>query len=131
MSIRVYCLLIDRQKNVIGYPFAVDVPSDALVQDLRKKIKQENEDVLANISALSLCMWKLRDAPIASSLNLTKNLNAFREDIGQHLSHEESDTTKIEHARLLYNLDVISKLGDWPAEVLHIIVQSSGAYAGD
>ncbi|KAL5496094.1 hypothetical protein ACEPAH_3011 [Sanghuangporus vaninii] len=55
----VWCLLIDHEKKAaFGDFFSVIVRPDARIQELKKKVKEEQPDVLGNVAPRVLTVWR-------------------------------------------------------------------------
>jgi hypothetical protein len=67
-----WCLVIDHNQEPIGSCFLVsDLPRHACVEHLRKKVKKEKPNVLANVDTDHLKVWKVENP---ESVHSTKEL---------------------------------------------------------
>jgi hypothetical protein len=61
----IWYLLIDEWKKAIGKPSKVEVKDSGDVDDLKKAIKAENSNGLANVDAGQLVVWRCKDRDVA------------------------------------------------------------------
>jgi hypothetical protein len=54
----VWCLLIDRDKNISGSSFIVDITPTDTIDHLKNKVRQRNINDLASIDAKYLTVWR-------------------------------------------------------------------------
>ncbi|KAL5478279.1 hypothetical protein ACEPAI_2463 [Sanghuangporus weigelae] len=77
--IKIWCLLIDHEKKAaFGDAFSINVPHDASVDDLKKKIKEEQPDVLGHVAPRALAVWRCMNPTLLAEVNraqLQKGLN--------------------------------------------------------
>ncbi|KAL5485593.1 hypothetical protein ACEPAI_6634 [Sanghuangporus weigelae] len=78
-DLKVWCLLIDRkQKAAFGDVFDVEVHSGAYIEDLKKKVKEEQLDVLGDVDLAMLTVWRCMNPKLLAEVNmaqLEKNLS--------------------------------------------------------
>ena len=104
-DLTVWCLLIDHAKKVIGNVFSVNIPSNSSVDQLKKKIKEDSSNTLANVDAACLTVWKCRDEEVK-----TKKSEDLVDCVGSFdFSEESNDVEEVDPEDSVGELNLASK----------------------
>jgi hypothetical protein len=81
----VWVLFIDNKRHPISSTIIVEVPPNATIDDLKKRAKELNPDLLAHADPSMLAVWRFAGQPTNSNEALRLLGSAFGENQATHL----------------------------------------------
>lgn len=123
---KIWCLLINQEKKLVGSPFQIDFSPDTNIADLRKNVKEEEKaNCLEKVDDHELDVWRCTD-PI---LSVNKNKKQLQELVRGVDFSDEKKTAELASATKVMSLkfpDHESSVQFGDDEIL--LVQFPGAF---
>lgn len=119
-DITVWYLIVDNENGPVGHLSRVVLPSDAIVDDLTKTIKDENLNDLAKVDARNLTAWKLKEPPTLDKVGSDAAKVKFVEEVWPRQSGSATADTAMQELQFWKKLSMYEP---WADEKLHVLVQ--------